>query len=166
MYVYLVLKERTSERATKWVPRSSASLLCNRSGGLIFVGQWTISRVFEDQEEKEEPHGRSLFLFSIIDKAKLNGFNRSLGTVGDVQLRDDMLHVVLDGGNGNRKVLGDLSVGLPLGKQPQHVELSRAKRFGKRLFMAFLGGPGNRLLCFAVGLVGQAPKQLHSKHLV
>ena len=130
------------------------------------MGQWTISRVFEDQEEKEEPHGRSLFLFSIIDKAKLNGLNRSLGTVGDVQLRDDMLHVVLDGGNGNREVLGDLSVGLPLGKQPQHVELSRAKRFGKRLFMAFLGELGNRLLCFAVDLVGQAPKQPHSEHLV
>ncbi len=51
-------------------------------------------------------------LFLFVDQAAFDRPNGCLGAVGNLELGDEVLYVILDGAHGDREVLGDLAVGL------------------------------------------------------
>src|SRR5215210_6584670 len=74
-----------------------------------------------------------LVLTGWIEKARLAGHDGGLGAIGDLELREDVLHVHLDGGRADDQLPGYLPVGLALGEEPQNLELAARQHVGERL---------------------------------
>ena len=115
------------------------------------------------------------------EQAEFDGAYSCLGTVRDLQLGDNAVHVVLDGAQGYRERLSYLPVCVPPGHQSQDLRLSERQqpekmRFG---FGVLIWGSYRGLLWGASGsrsevcgfflfvhLVGQLPEQRRSELLV
>src|SRR6266536_3873232 len=73
---------------------------------------------------------------ALLHQAVADRVQGGLGPVGQAKLRQDVAHVRLDRLLGEHELPGDLSVGLALGDEPEHVHLSLGEGlYGVRPFL-------------------------------
>jgi hypothetical protein len=114
------------------------------------------------------------------EQAEFDGAYGCLGTVRNLELGDDSVHVVLDGAQGYRKPLGYLPVCVPLNHQSQDLRLpggqqpEKKMRFGVLIWGSYRGllrgASGTRSedcgFFLFVHLVGQLPERPRNELLI